>query len=76
MPRVYVRTAIDKVTTPALQDRMISNRKVESVPEESGHFPAFSVPEDLAELMFQAVPDLCEVVDANAGAGLRFDLTR
>jgi hypothetical protein len=52
VPKTYVRTSIDKVTTPALQDRMISNWKVESVLDlESGHFPAFSVPEKLAELM-------------------------
>jgi hypothetical protein len=46
VPKTYVRTSIDKVTTPALQDRMISNWKVESVLDlESGHFPAFSLQE-------------------------------
>jgi len=57
VPKTYIRTAIDKVTTPALQDRMIANWNVESVLDlESGHFPAFSVPEKLAELM---LPSKC-----------------
>jgi pimeloyl-ACP methyl ester carboxylesterase len=65
VPKSYIRTGIDKVTSPALQDRMISNWKVETVHDlESGHFPAFSVPERLAELMLQAVPDLCESADS------------
>lgn len=65
VPKTYVRTSTDKVTTPALQDKMISNWKVETVLDlESGHFPAFSVPEKLAELMLQAVPDLCESADS------------
>ena len=56
VPKTYIRTTIDKVTTPALQDRMISNWEVETVHNlESGHFPAFSVPEKLAELMLQPV---------------------
>jgi pimeloyl-ACP methyl ester carboxylesterase len=59
VPKTYIRTTIDKVTTPALQDWMISNWKVETVHDlESGHFPAFSVPKKLAELMHQAVPVL------------------
>lgn len=61
VPKSYIRTAIDKVTSPALQDRMISNWPVESVLDlQSGHFPAFSVPEDLAALLLLAVPTLCE----------------
>lgn len=59
VPKSYIRTAIDKVTTPALQDRMISNWQVESVLNiQSGHFPAFSVPKKLTDLMLQAVPIL------------------
>lgn len=50
--KTYIRTSIDKITSPALQDRMIANWDVDSVLElESGHFPAFSQPEELAELM-------------------------
>ena len=52
VPKTYIRTSIDKVTSPALQDTMIANWKVETVHDlRSGHFPAFSVPEKLAELM-------------------------
>lgn len=52
VPKTYIRTTIDKVTSPALQDSMIANWKVEKVHNlDSGHFPAFSVPEKLAELM-------------------------
>lgn len=52
VPKTYIRTTIDKVTTPVLQDRMISNWDVEVVHNlESGHFPAFSVPEKLVDLL-------------------------
>ncbi len=54
VPKTYIRTTIDKVTSPALQDTMIANWGVETVHDlESGHFPAFSVPEKLAGLMLQ-----------------------
>lgn len=56
VPKTYIRTSIDKVTSPALQDAMIANWKVETVHDlRSGHFPAFSVPEKLAELILPAV---------------------
>ncbi len=43
--------------TAGLQDRMISNWKVETVQHlKSGQFPALSVPDKLAEKMLQAVP--------------------
>lgn len=59
VPKSYIRTSIDKVTSTTLQDRMISNWEVESVHHlESGHFPAFSVPQRLAALLLQAVPVL------------------
>ena len=52
VPKTYIRTSIDRVTTPALQDRMIANWNVEVVHDlASGHFPAFSVPEKLANLL-------------------------
>ena len=52
VPKIYIRTTIDRVISPALQDMMIADWKVETVLDlESGHFPAFSVPEKLAELM-------------------------
>jgi len=54
VPKTYIRTSIDKMVSPALQDTMTANWEVESVLNlESGHFPAFSVPEKLAELMLQ-----------------------
>jgi pimeloyl-ACP methyl ester carboxylesterase len=54
VPKTYIRTTIDKITTPTLQDRMIANWDVQTVHNlESGHFPLLSVPEKLAELMLQ-----------------------
>ena len=55
VPKVYIRTTLDRVTTSALQDRMIANWQVEVVHNlEAGHFPAFSVPKKLAELLLLA----------------------
>ena len=55
VPKTYIRTTLDRVTTSALQDRMIANWQVEVVHNlEAGHFPAFSVPEELAELLLLA----------------------
>ena len=52
VPKTYIRTSIDRVTTPALQDRMIANWEVETVHHlESGHFPALSMPGKLADLL-------------------------
>jgi len=52
VPKTYIRTGMDKMVSPALQNTMIGNWEVESVLDlESGHFPAFSVPEKLAGLM-------------------------
>jgi pimeloyl-ACP methyl ester carboxylesterase len=65
VPKTYIRTTIDKVTTSALQNRMISNWKVETIHNlESGHFPAFSVPEKLAELMLPS--ECCAQEEAEA----------
>ncbi len=52
VPKAYVRTEIDKITSPALQDEMIANWDLESVQVlPSGHFPTLSMPEKLAEAM-------------------------
>jgi pimeloyl-ACP methyl ester carboxylesterase len=54
VPKSYIRTSIDKITSTDLQDRMISNWEVETVHHlESGHFPAFSVPGKLADILLQ-----------------------
>ena len=54
VPKSYVRTTIDRVTTPSLQDRLIANWQVDQVISlESGHFPAFSQPEELAESLVE-----------------------
>ena len=51
VPKTYIRTSIDKMVSPALQDIMIANWDVDSVLDlKSGHFPAFSVPKELAGL--------------------------
>jgi pimeloyl-ACP methyl ester carboxylesterase len=55
VPKTYIRTNIDKMISPALQDTMIANWKVDSVFElESGHFPTSSVPKELAEVLLRA----------------------
>ncbi len=52
IPKVYIRTAIDKMVSPKLQDEMLQNWKVDQVHVlQSGHFPILSVPEALAELL-------------------------
>lgn len=55
VPKTYVRTSIDRMISPALQDTMISNWEVDSVFElKSGHFPTSSVPQDLADALLRA----------------------
>lgn len=52
--KTYIRTGMDRIVSPALQNTMIGNWEVDSVLNlESGHFPAFSQPEKLAELILQ-----------------------
>lgn len=67
VPKTYIRTSIDKVTSPTLQDTMIANWKVDTVLHlESGHFPAFSVPEQLAELMLHSASTVPMKLVSNA----------
>ncbi len=55
VPKTFVRTSIDKMISPALQDAMIKNWEVDSVFElESGHFPTSSVPAELADVLLRA----------------------
>jgi pimeloyl-ACP methyl ester carboxylesterase len=55
VPKTFVRTSIDKMISPALQDVMIKNWVVDSVFElESGHFPTSSVPAELADALLRA----------------------
>ncbi len=52
VPKVYIRTAIDKMVSPKLQEEMLQNWKTDEVLElNSGHFPTLSMPETLAELL-------------------------
>ena len=52
VPKVYLRTAIDKMVSPKLQDEMLKTWDVDQVHVlQSGHFPTMSVPETLAELL-------------------------
>jgi pimeloyl-ACP methyl ester carboxylesterase len=52
VPKTYIRTTIDKIVSPALQNEMISTWPVDTVHVlESGHFPTLSVPEQLATVM-------------------------
>ena len=63
VPKTYIRTTLDRVTTPALQDRMIGNWNVEVVHNlESGHFPNFSVPKELAELLLLSATEAEKLV--------------
>ncbi|NKB98965.1 MAG: alpha/beta fold hydrolase [Pseudomonadales bacterium] len=67
VPKTYIRTTLDRVTTPALQDRMISNWQVENVYDlESGHFPAFSVPDELAEVLIASAGSAQDTVRKQA----------
>ena len=52
IPKVYIRTANDKMVSPKLQDEMLQNWNVDQTHVlQSGHFPTLSVPETLAQLM-------------------------
>lgn len=52
VPKTYIRTAIDKMVSPALQDEMIDGWNIQQVHVlPSGHFPTLSMPERLAESM-------------------------
>ena len=52
VPKTYIRTAIDKMVSPKLQDEMLGNWKVDKIHTvQSGHFPTLSLPETLAELI-------------------------
>lgn len=52
VPKTYIRTSIDKMVSPTLQEEMIGNWEVEKVSElVSGHFPTLSSAEKLAALM-------------------------
>jgi len=52
VPKTYIRTDIDKMLTPTLQDEMVENWKVDQIHVlNSGHFPAMSVPKQLASAM-------------------------
>ena len=50
VPKYYIRANLDKVLSPALQDKMLANWPVETVYQlESGHFPMNSMYERLFE---------------------------
>lgn len=52
VPKYYIRASLDKVLTPELQDRMISNWNVEKVfTLNSGHFPITSIAGKLTEVI-------------------------
>lgn len=52
VPKIYIKTSLDKILTPDLQGKMIENWPVEKVHElKSGHFPALSLPSKLAQAM-------------------------
>jgi len=50
--KVYIRAGVDKVLTPALQDKMIKSWAVDKVfTLESGHFPLNSIPDELVKVI-------------------------
>lgn len=54
VPKTYIRTLIDKMISPRLQDEMIAKWQVDRVHTlEAGHFPTLSVPEELVALLLQ-----------------------
>ena len=65
VPKFYVRCSLDKVLSPALQDRMITSWPVERVFKlESGHFPLMSVPDQL-------IAAICDASEAPVGTSGR-----
>jgi hypothetical protein len=67
VPKTFVRTSIDKMISPALQDAMIKNWDVDSVFElESGHFPTSSVPAELADALLRAAATNTSKLVSNA----------
>jgi len=55
VPKFYIRASLDKVIPPSLQDKMIKNWALEYVFDlQSGHFPFVSMPEKLADLLYEA----------------------
>lgn len=51
----YIKASIDKVITPAAQEKMLNNWQVNNVFRlESGHFPLTSIPEKLVEIIKKA----------------------
>lgn len=51
----YIKASIDKVITPAAQEKMLNNWQVDNVfTLESGHFPLTSIPEKLVEIIKKA----------------------
>ncbi|MFT7594686.1 MAG: pimeloyl-ACP methyl ester carboxylesterase [Paracoccaceae bacterium] len=53
--KTYIRTSIDKMVSPALQDEMLAATKVDTVHTlVSGHFPTLSVPSELADLILKS----------------------
>ena len=52
VPKYYIRSSLDKVLTPELQDRMITNWNVEKVfTLKSGHFPITSIASNLTDVI-------------------------
>lgn len=50
--KYYIKASIDKVISPAAQNKMLNNWQVEEVFSlESGHFPLTSMPEKLVEVI-------------------------
>lgn len=54
VPKYYIRAGLDRVVSVTLQDKMISNWRIERVfTLESGHFPMISMPRRLGETIKQ-----------------------
>lgn len=55
VPKYYVKASIDKVISPAAQDKMLSNWDIVKVYTlASGHFPLTSIPDQLVEVIIEA----------------------
>lgn len=56
--KYIVRTSLDKVFSTEFQDRMIENWATEEVVTlEAGHFPALSIPQELASVLLSIAPN-------------------
>lgn len=52
VPKTYIRTALDKMVSPTLQQEMLDKWEVDTIHTmQAGHFPTLSLPQTLSDLL-------------------------